>query len=255
VAVNGLPRRDVRRAALLSDVHGNAVALAAVLADLEREDVDVLVFGGDLTWGPLPRETLDLVHPIANRSMFVSGNAERALLELAGGEFADPTERERWMQAQHDADALAFIGSFVHSVVLDVAGLGAVRVCHGSPRSDEELVTPATPDARMRALLEGVDERILVTAHTHLQFDRDVVGVRSVNAGSVGMPYQGEPGAYWALLGPDVELRRTSYDLEEAVRRYRATDDPRVEEMVEILLEPPQPAEVIEHAEQHEFAG
>ena len=107
----------------------------------------------------------------------------------------------------------------------------------------------------MRALLEGVDEGVLVTAHTHLQFDRSVAGVRSVNAGSVGMPYQGEPGAFWALLGPDVELRRTLYDVDLAVERYRATGDPAVEQMVEILLEPPTPAEVIEHAERLEFSG
>jgi hypothetical protein len=107
----------------------------------------------------------------------------------------------------------------------------------------------------MRALLDGVDERVLVTAHTHLQFDRRVVGVRSVNAGSVGLPYMGEPGAFWALLGPDVELRKTPYDLDEAVRRYRESGDPLADQMVEMLLDPPKPAEVIEHAEALEFAG
>ena len=143
----------------------------------------------------------------------------------------------------------------MESAVVDVEGLGAVRFCHGSPRSDEELVTPETPEPRMRALLEGVEERVLVTAHTHLQFDRTIAGVRSVNPGSVGMPYEGEPGAFWALLGPDVDLRRTPYDLDEAVRRYRASGDPLAEQMVEILLEPPSPAEVIEHAERLEFSG
>jgi hypothetical protein len=108
----------------------------------------------------------------------------------------------------------------------------------------------------MRALMEGVDERVLVSAHTHLQFDREVAGIRSVNAGSVGMPYvDGPPGAYWALLGPDVELRRTDYDLDEAARRYRATDDPLAEEMVELLFTPPSPAAIVEHAESVEFSG
>jgi len=107
----------------------------------------------------------------------------------------------------------------------------------------------------MRALLEGVSERVLVTAHTHMQFDRRTAGVRSINPGSVGMPYQGAPGAYWALLGPDVELRRTEYDLDEAVRRYRASGDPLTDQMVEVLLEPPAPAEAIAHAEAREFSG
>lgn len=108
----------------------------------------------------------------------------------------------------------------------------------------------------MRALLEGVDEKVLVSAHTHLQFDRTIAGIRSVNPGSVGMPYEGRPGsAYWALLGPDVDLRQTAYDVEEAARRYRTTDDPLAERMVETLVSPPTPDEVVEQAEALEFSG
>ena len=70
------------------------------------------------------------------------------------------------------------------------------------------------------------------------------------------MPYGGPPGsAYWAVLGPDVELRRTEYDLDEAIRRYRGTDDPRAEEMVDLLLSPPTADEIVEHAEAVEFSG
>jgi hypothetical protein len=142
------------------------------------------------------------------------------------------------MVARHGASARAFLAGFAEHVVVDVAGLGSVRLCHGSPRSDEELVTPATPEARVRAFMEGVPERVLVTAHTHLQFVRTIAGIRSLNAGSVGMPYAERTGAYWALLGPDVDLRCTDYDLDEAARRYRATDDPLREEMVSIALLP-----------------
>jgi predicted phosphodiesterase len=137
---------------------------------------------------------------------------------------------------------------------VEVDGLGAVRFCHGSPRGDTELVTFATPERRMRDLLAGVEERVLVTAHTHVQFDRRVAGVRSINAGSVGMPYEGRAGAYWALLGPDVELRRTEYDVDESARRYRESGDPSAEAMVEILLLPPTREEVAENAERLEFS-
>ena len=106
----------------------------------------------------------------------------------------------------------------------------------------------------MREFAEGVDERVIVTAHVHMQFDREVAGIRSVNAGSVGLPYEGKPGAYWAMLGPDVELP-DQYDVDEAVARYRATDQPGVEEIVEMMLTPPEPREVIDHAEQVVFAG
>jgi predicted phosphodiesterase len=236
------------RVAVVSDVHGNAVALAAVLAELEREQPDLIVFGGDLTWGPLPGETFALASGLNAR--FVRGNAERAVLENKSS-----TEREQWMQANHTPEMRKFLAGFEQHVVVEVEGLGPVRVCHGSPRTDEECVTPETPEARVREFSEGVDEHVIVTAHVHIQFDREVAGIRSVNAGSVGLPYEGRPGAYWALLGPEVDLRRTEYDLDEAVVRYRATDIPGVEEIVELMVSPPEPREVIHHAEQVVFAG
>jgi hypothetical protein len=165
------------------------------------------------------------------------------------------TEREQWMQANHTPEMREFLAGFEQHVAVAVDGLGPVRVCHGSPRTDEECVTPETPEARVREFSEGVDEHVIVTAHVHIQFDREVAGIRSVNAGSVGLPYEGRPGAYWALLGPEVDLRRTEYDLDEAVVRYRATDIPGVEEIVELMVSPPEPREVIHHAEQVVFAG
>jgi hypothetical protein len=100
------------------------------------------------------------------------------------------------------------------------------------------------------------DERVVVTAHVHLQYDRMADGVRLVGPGSVGLPYEGRAGAaYWALLGPDVELRRTAYEVAESVARMRATDDPRAEEIAQLMLTPPSRDEVIEHAETNVFAG
>jgi Calcineurin-like phosphoesterase superfamily domain len=115
------------------------------------------------------------------------------------------------------------------------------------------LVTSETSPERMRALMHGVPEHVLVTGHTHLQFDRQVVGVRSVNPGSVGMPYHELRGAFWAILGPGVELRRTDYDLQDTVHAYQVSSDPLTKEMIETLLSPPTPAEVTAHAEGLEF--
>jgi putative phosphoesterase len=245
-----MPTPNATRVAVLSDVHGNAVALETVLREADDVGAELVVVGGDLTWGPLPGETIALVEELELPVVLVRGNAERALLEPS----ETPTERERWLGELH-AGAGGFLARFVEQATVDVAGLGRVRFCHGSPRSDEELVTPETPEARMRALSADIAERVLVSAHTHVQFDRRVAGIRSVNPGSVGMPYEGRPGAYWALLGPDVDLRRTEYDLDETVRRYRASGDPLTEAMVETLLEPPTRAEAIEHAERLEFSG
>ena len=233
---------------MISDVHGNAVALAAVLAELERDPPDLIVSCGDLTWGPQPEEIFRLASALDAR--FVRGNADRAVLQGVS-----ETEREQWMQAQHTEEMREFLGGFEEHVVVEVDGLGPVRFCHGSPRSDEECVTPETPEARVREFMQGVDERVVVSGHVHIQFDREVAGVRSLNAGSVGLPYEGRPGAFWAMLGPDVELRRTEYDLDEALDRYRESGLPGIEQIVELMVEPPEPREVIEHGEKVVFAG
>ncbi len=243
------------RVAALADVHGNAPALAAVLAEVQQEAPDLVVFCGDLTWGSLPGETIALVRSLEMPVRFVRGNAERALLELRAGEVAEPTARERWMLARHSEDELAWIEAFEPTVSVDVDALGPTCFCHGSPRSDEECVTERTPVERVREFMADRDERVVVTAHVHLQYERRADENRMVGPGSVGLPYGAGGAAFWALLGPHVELRRTDYDVEDAVARMRATDDPSVEQIAEMMLTPPSRDEVIEFAETNVFAG
>lgn len=236
------------RVAALPDVHANAPALEAVLADVRRSDVDLVVFCGDLTWGPLPNETLAIVRALDIPARFVRGNADR----MVGTADSD---RAAWIAGQHDADATALVNGFDPFVVVDVDGLGPTRFVHGSPRSDEECVTPETPPARVAEFMAGVPERVVVTAHVHVSYDREVDGVRLVGPGSVGRPYEGERGARWAVLGPDVELRRTDYDHEAAAEAFRASSIPEVESDLQMLLDPITRAEIIADAEERVFAG
>ena len=159
------------------------------------------------------------------------------------------------MTSQHADEDIAFLRSFEPTVTVDVDGLGAVCFSHGSPRSDEECVTERTPPERVREFMAGRDEQVVVTAHVHLQYERTVDGLRLVGPGSVGLPYGEGGGAFWALLGPDVELRRTDYDVEAAVALMRETEDPSVERIVELMLEPPPRQEVVEDAERRVYAG
>ena len=122
---------------------GTRPRFAAVLEEIGREQADLIVSCGDLTWGPLPEETYELARGLNAR--FVRGNADRAVLEGVS-----ETEREQWMQAHHTDAMREFLGTFDENVVVEVDGLGAVRFCHGSPRSDEECVTPETPEERVR---------------------------------------------------------------------------------------------------------
>jgi diadenosine tetraphosphatase ApaH/serine/threonine PP2A family protein phosphatase len=129
---------------------------------------------------------------------------------------------------------------------LEIDGLGQVLFCHGTPRSETEVFTRLTPEDRVFSIFEGRDARVVVCGHTHMQFDRMIGRTRVVNAGSVGMPF-GEPGAYWLLLGSDIQLRHTPYDLAKTAERIRATSYPQAEEFAaRNVLQPPSPKEMLE---------
>jgi diadenosine tetraphosphatase ApaH/serine/threonine PP2A family protein phosphatase len=126
-----------------------------------------------------------------------------------------------------------FLAGFEPTVSVD-----GVLFCHGSPRSDEERITRATATERLAPMLEGVAERVVVCGHTHQQFDLRCGEQRVLNAGSVGMPYEGVAAAFWLLLGPEPELRRTDYDVSAIVDTLG--DDDR-ELFKESLIEPADP--------------
>jgi putative phosphoesterase len=225
------------RVAALYDVHGNLPALEAVLADVEQADVDRIVFGGDVISGPWPPETLDRVLGLGDRALVVLGNADRDL---------EPWRRERLGDAGH-----ALVLGWPLTVSLDVDGLGRVLFCHATPRSDEEIVTRLTPEERLAEILDGVEADVVVHGHVHVRYDRRAAGFRIVNPGSVGLPYEAQPGAYWAILGPHVEHRRTDYDSEAMIDGARALGFPNLDELVQAsLVDPIGPDEASEYFEQ-----
>ena len=238
----------VSRVAIVGDVHGNAVAFAAVLDDLAANPPDIVVVNGDLSWGQEPEETLALADGLVN-ALFVRGNAESALIR--GTKDSDTAT---WMLERHTTERLAQIESFAGAIAVEVEGVGRVFVCHGSPRGDQEIVTPATPDERMEALLDGTSLDVLATGHVHLQYEREVLGITSMNGGSVGLQYGETPAAYWAEIGPEIRLRRTAYDVDEAVSRARASGIPTAERIVDLLRSPPSTAEVTDDAERLEVS-
>ena len=197
------------RVAALYDIHGNLPALEAVLEEVARESVDSIVVGGDVLWGPLQSECLAALR--ATRALFLAGNCERDVLGAVD-------EGSRWCRDQLATGDVELVSAWPTSLELDLEGLGRVLFCHATPRSLDENLTRLTADHDVAAALSGVDADIVVCGHTHVQLDRTVPSSpRLVNAGSVGLPYQGDTGAFWAILGTEVELRRTPYDVESAI--------------------------------------
>ncbi len=214
------------RVAALYDVHGVPAALEAVLADVEREGVDAVVFGGDLFLGSQPAETAALVRTVD--ASFVRGNCDR--------------EPDDWTRSKLDDETLAWAQSW--PLTLDLDG---VLYCHASPQDDlRPILTDASPPERFEEVLDGVDNRFVVAGHTHMQFKRD----RWVNAGAVGWPYEDDVAAFWALVSDDVELRRTPIDVERVASEMLSSGWPDAESFVaENIRTPPSRAEATAHFE------
>jgi predicted phosphodiesterase len=227
------------RVAVLADIHANLPALETVLVDVDAAGVDAVVLLGDIALGPMPAETLDLLQALGDRAVWVHGNCEREVVAA----FDAPQDVSRSEGARHCAGLMDVrhrdrLDGLPMTVTIDVDGLGPTLFCHASPRRDDEFLLVDSPVAAWASALEGTTEPTVVCGHTHMPFDRLVDGRRVVNPGSVGMAY-GPPGAYWALLGPDVVLRRTPYDRVAAAGRIGASAHPRGDAWAkEYVLEP-----------------
>jgi predicted phosphodiesterase len=199
----------------------------------------------------MPCETIAFLLGLEVPVQFIQGNGDREVLaQRAGKESAAIPEqfREvmRWVARQLTPEDERLLASWPETLRLEIPGLGKVLFCHATPRNDTEIFTRLTPEDRLSPVFAGVDVPVVVCGHTHMQFDRRIGEIRVVNAGSVGMPF-GEPGAYWLLLGPDVQLQRTAYDLTGAAERIRATDYPQAEEFAaRNVLQPPSESEMLE---------
>jgi putative phosphoesterase len=239
------------RVAVIYDIHGNLPALEAVIAELRRAEVDRIVIGGDVLPGPMPRETLSYLLDLDLPTQFIRGNGDRVVREqMAGRESLEVPEafREgiRWNAGQLTPEHERLITGWPETLRLNISGLGKVLFCHATPRNDTDVITRLTPEEILIPIFEEPDVATIICGHTHMQFDRTIGKVRVVNAGSVGMPF-GDPGAYWLLLGPDVQLRHTNYNLSDAAARIRATSYPQAHDFAaRNVLQPPSEAAMLE---------
>src|SRR5262249_6692555 len=151
----------------------------------------------------------------------------------------------RWTAQQLTPEYERWLASWPKTLRLRIDGLRDVLFCHATPRDENECFTRLTPEECLLPIFRGLDVSSVVCGHTHIPFDRTIGDVRVVNAGSVGMSFCG-PGADWLLLGPDVRPRHTSYDLEEAAGRIRATTYPQAVEFASRnVLAPPSEEEML----------
>jgi predicted phosphodiesterase len=247
--------------AALYDIHGNLPALEAVLNDLRRERVDQIVIGGDVLPGPMPAECLDLLAQLELPTHFIMGNGDRETLarmqhletdwyRTAPTVARQPTD---WTAQQLSPPHAKLIANWPATLSLKVDGLGEVLFCHATPRNDTDIFFRRTPDEPLQPIFAGVRESVVICGHTHMQFDRTIGKTRVINAGSVGMPF-GKSGADWLLLGPDVALRHTDYDLQRIASPIRAIHDPVTRDFLQqYILHPPSEDQIMQAYSQAEL--
>jgi len=241
------------RIAVISDVHGNLIALDAVLRDLRREQIDQIVALGDMIQsGPQPAEVVQRLREL--NCPVVMGNSDSWL--LTGAETgSEPLSEERlrklhavreWSLARLTKADRAYIESFTPTIHLDLTHGHKFLGFHGSPTDFDQLIFPHTPQGEFRSLLMPYTDHILAGGHVHLPFVRRIADSLFFNPGSVGVAYDHEQDeaafrldrwAEYAILTVDegrlrLEFRRVSFDVTELVRVYRDSGRPFAEEVI-----------------------
>jgi len=198
----------------LYDIHGNPDALDAVLADPSAAGADAVMVGGDAVPGPFAAAVLDRLDALAVPVHRIRGNGEREVADPPAGDDLVAQTAHR-SAAELGPERARALGALPLTVELD-----GVLYCHASPRRDDEMLTRLSPDERYAAALADVTTAVVVAGHTHQQHERSVTGVRYVNAGSVGLPYEGDGAARWLWVADgEPAFRSTTYDAAGAGRR------------------------------------
>jgi predicted phosphodiesterase len=237
----------MRRLAVLSDVHGNLLALEAVLADLAAQGTpDAIWVLGDLAaFCPWPTETLARLRALPDVA-FLQGNTDRYLVTgrrpalsirspedwaAAPSRLAERDANFRWTVERLSYADYEFLRDLPPRLEMAVGGYGRVAAVHATPTDDETVLLPDIPDEEVLRHLSGVNARMLLYGHTHRPVDRTVDGLRLANDGSVGLPLDGDPRPAYALLDFEGErctlaIRRVAYDVEAVVAELERVQHP-----------------------------
>lgn len=237
------------RLLVLSDIHGNLVALDSVLREVAQESFDQILCLGDVSsLGPQPREVLDRLRQL--QCAVVLGNTDAWLLAPPQATAADSADRQilcainAWCADQLSAADRAYLRTFSFLLERPLDAERTLLAYHGSPRSFDDVIAAVTPDASVAQMLAGRSVSVLVGGHTHIQLIRRYQDAHLVNVGSIGLPGVNAGGpdlpmnhrVHWAEYGVvsveggrlSIELRRTPLDMPAVLAAAHASTMPHL---------------------------
>jgi len=232
------------RLAFISDIHGNAHALDAVLEDIKSREVDKIYVLGDICYrGPEPQRSLDLVRSL--HTDVIRGNADEWVIRgVRKGEVADHAldmmnkERE-WICAHLNEDAIGYLQGLPTELNLEVEGL-IIHAYHATPSSLFDIVLPHENEEVLERKMMVQAADVYVYAHIHRPYIRYINGKCIINIGSVGLPFDGNPKASYALLdiqdgSCQTSIVRVAYDVNQTIQQFAESDYPNRDQLVSIL--------------------
>ena len=232
------------RIAIISDIHGNQIALEAVLQDLHHQpSVDHLVIAGDLCLnGPCPREVLEIVQGL--NCVVLQGNVDLEVVTQAPDKGAKKRNTAAWTREQIGQAGIDYLASLPHSHRIENSQGSDLLIVHANPLNLEDAIFPNAPDSTLEHLLGGLDDGIGAVAfgHLHIAYTRTWRHLFLIDVGSCGLPRDEDFRASYAILSWQAsswvaEIRRVAYDVQAVVKQIKTSGIPNIEKRVKTLLD------------------
>ncbi|MFB4163362.1 metallophosphoesterase [Alteribacillus sp. JSM 102045] len=238
--------------ALLSDIHGNARALKAVLNDLKDKKIDQLYILGDLCYrGPEPKNALETVR--SSPAKVLKGNADewvvRGVLknEVPDTALALMNQERDWTVERLSSEDINYLNRLPESFIEKFSDSVTMHAFHAAPDSLFDVVAADAPDEEIEEKLTAQKEtNVIVYGHIHTPYIKKIGDKTYINTGSVGLPFDGDPRPSYVLLQVEddtfsASIHRVSYDLQRVLKQYDANDYPNSEQMKTVIKKAKKP--------------
>ncbi|WP_186580122.1 metallophosphoesterase family protein [Aquibacillus kalidii] len=233
------------RIAFISDIHGNAVALDAVLEDINNKKIDKIIVLGDIAYrGPEPKRSLDLIRSL--HTTVIKGNADEWVVRgVQDGEVPKAAlelmnkERE-WTVSQLNEEDLTYLKNLPTYITLQEEGI-TIHAFHATPSSLFDVVTPDASDEEIEEkLMSKKDANLYLYGHIHKSYVRNIKGKTIINLGSIGLPFDGIRKASYAVVDISnsnfsTSIERVSYDVQKTIKKYEEVDYPNTAMMQGVI--------------------